>query len=339
MKNSPKYFWEFARRNEEYVKDWQNYFKDHDRDLMKKLFLKWGIASFPESDNFELRWEEVPREKEGEGGRSDLFMANIKNHISALMQIFPEVIEDFPQTSLSHEILIGEKDEDKLDAPFDKEKNIYFLENEEGKKERVFYLAEYNISDYSIKEINQLTEENIPDEITLTIHNFKGFCREQQTGRTVCQERIVKKIKEQLRKWGSAAKELGIAKKDTRLKGEESEYLDDLLDVWDRFDNKESPEKIAKEKWFDKGVYKKTSSNRSSESERLDLEKEAYHYELVRKYGKEGLRFKDIKKRAREETEEEYPPNDFIATAIDKTNKYRKRAKEFIENPHIFVEG
>ena len=173
------------RRNEEYVKDWQNYFKDHDRDLMKKLLLKWGIASFPESDNFEHRWEEVPREKEGEDGRSDLFMANMNNHISALVQIFPEIIKDFPQTSFSHTIQIGEEDEDQLVDLFDEEENIYFLENEEGKKEKVSYLVDYsnvdrenfdyenfdyeefqrNKSDRTNLKISQLTEENIPDKI------------------------------------------------------------------------------------------------------------------------------------------------------------------------------
>ena len=364
MEYSGKYFWEFARRNEEYVKDWKNYFKDHDRDLMKKLFSKWGIASFPESDNFELRWEEVPREIED--GWSDLFMKHQKDVFSALMQIFPEVKKDFPLTSFSHKIMTGAKDERKLDVPFDKEKNIYFLENEEGKKERAFYLLDYgnvdpdnfdyddfdyddferNKSGHTNLEISQLTEENIPDEITLTIHNFKGFCRASIDKKRDTKKGILKEFEQQLMKWGDAAKELGLAEKATRLVKRKNEnenmLLDEYLDVWEQFQRGKLPDEIAEEKFFDKGTFREPTKNRNiNDDQKASIDKlNAIHLEMTEKFMKDGL-----SRAAAEEKADEYdeiknakdPDEKKEVAAIQKVYKYRDRAIRYINNPRVFL--
>ena len=120
---SNKYHWEFIRRNEDYVQDWKKYFEDHNFDKLKRLLLKWGIGSFPESNDFELRWEDVPRQIED--GWSDFTKENQRDIIPAMRAIFPEASKNFALTSLSHKILTGAKDERKLNVPWDEKKNIF----------------------------------------------------------------------------------------------------------------------------------------------------------------------------------------------------------------------
>jgi hypothetical protein len=323
-----KYFWEFIRRNEEYVKDWKNYFKDYNFDELKRLLLKWGITSFPESENFGLRWEDVPREIEG--GWSDFYIKNEKDYFSALEETFPEVIKNFTLPTLSHNILAGDDPKmARITADWDEKDEIFFHTNEEGKQQRVFYFFDYNN-----KKINQLTKENIPDEITLTIRNFKVFCREGQSARKACQESAVKKIRDQLSKWGDAAEELGIADKDTRFGN--SSRLDDILDVWDRSVRGESEDKIAKEKFLEKGTFRKPSKNRSKKDELGDI-----YDEMIVKFMKDGLNRSQAEEEADNEIRKMENKHDSderkTIAAIAKVKKYHKRAEGFVDNPQTFL--
>ena len=188
------------------------------------------------------------------------------------------------------------------------------------------------------KEINQLTQENIPDEITLTIHNFKAFCREEKSGRKMCQERIVKEIKEQLRKWGNAAEKLGIAKKATR-----STLFDEYLDVWERRERGDSAIKIAEEKFFEKGTFRKPSKNRRIEEDQKTSidESEAAYNELIEKFKKDGLSPVDAEEKANNEYRKMENEKDSdekkAAAAILRVYLYHTRAKKFIKNPQIFM--
>ena len=299
---------------------------------------KWGVESFPESDNFELRWEEVPRQK---GNKfSDFTIKHEGDYISAMKEIFYTASRNTTLTSLSHEILTGaEPKHHRLTADWDEKTKTYFLENEEGKKERVFYLSEYNISDYSIKEINQLTEKNIPDEITLTIHNFKAFCREDIQRKGAIQEDILKIIKEQLIKWRDAARELGLTDKATRNR----KLFDDYLDVWDRLKRGESEEKIAKEKFLKNGSFRKPPKNRNVDDDQKasnDELNDAYD-EKIEKFKKEGLTEVEAEEKAANEfckIENEKDSDERKTTAaIGRVYYYHRRAKKFIKHPQILV--
>ena len=300
--------------------------------------LKWGVESFPESDNLKHSWEDIPRQK---GNRfSDFTIKHEDAYFSAMKEIFYPVSRNSTLTSLSHEILTGaEPEHRRLTADWDEKTKTYFLENEEGKKERVFYLSEYNISDYSIKEINQLTEENIPDKITLTIHNFKTFCREDIQRKGAIQEDILKIIKEQLIKWRDAARELGLTDKATRQRN----LFDDYLDVWDRFKRGELAEKIAKEKFFKKGTFRKPPKNRNvDDDQKTSNDESGYAYdEMIKKFKKNGLTAVDAEEKADNEIrkiENEKNSDEKKATAaIGRVYNYHRRAKKFIKHPQILV--
>jgi hypothetical protein len=335
---SYRYHWECARRNKNYVKDWKKYFENSNLNELKRLLLKWGVASFPQSDNFELRYEEVPRQKEDEW--SDFFIQNQKNHYAALKGIFHEAKKNFPLISLSHRIFTGAEDETRIDVPFDKEKNIYFLENEEGKKERVFYLTEYNSSGYK-EEIYPLTEKNIPDDITLTLHNFKTLCR-KKSNRTGFEENVARELNNQLTKWAIVTKELSIAEKDLRNPDDES--LEDYLEVWDRFQKGELPHEIAKAKWPD--AYERCTMAEadgpdkpilelSAKKKKRFAEAEAVLEKRMAKYEKEGLSPEEADEKVMKDGDKGSKKG--MVLLIQNVKRCCERAQKYIDNPQEFI--
>jgi hypothetical protein len=332
---SPKYYWEFIRRNKDYVFDWEQYFKNPQKKDLERLLLKWGFLSFPESQDLNLRWEEVPRSEED--GFSDLWLET-KEILQAMKAVLPKIVKDIASSSFSHIVLTGAKDERRLDVPWDEAKGIYFFQDQHGRIRRAFYLT-----DYVEKKITQLSKKNIPDEINLKIENLNAFVRMDVSGRRAFIKDLQNKIENELKKWGDVAEEMGLPKKPFRIVNQN--LLNDYLDVWDRFEKGESKEDIARAKWPDEYEKCKVSETGVLNIAIFDLDHDkAEKYEetgadfdrRVEKYRREGLSLDAAEEKAMKEADEEYA-SDKIASLTQKVHRYYLRAKKFVDNPEPFL--
>ncbi|MFH1886976.1 MAG: hypothetical protein ABIM40_09785 [Pseudomonadota bacterium] len=217
-KNEIKYLWEFYRRNPEYRADWSGYWHECDFERFKKLILKWGPFTFPQSRFFNKSYDEIPRAKrtwipESWGKKHQKYMMEV--WVNNIKEIFKGVLV----TEYSH--FIG------FDTDDDGEGYFAIMDRERGDK---------------VKLDNNI----IPDEVTVKISNLKAFlgCSNKMKAHII--ELIIDELTNQLRAWAYYANQADLSSSDTR---HHWQLYDKYLIAWDMFQDGKTGKEVAEKLW------------------------------------------------------------------------------------------
>jgi hypothetical protein len=207
-----RYRWECFRRKDVYKKEWGEFFDDPRSDLAVQLLTKWGCASFPQSRDFNRKWDDIDRipgtiwTKELEG---ESFWPDLKEIIQEQMFLYClERARCYISPSL-------------LPKP-ESENDVVVLCPDPN------HATEFLISNDGMP-LRTLDKKSMPDELTIKIVDFRSFLTDTPHTQNLRRELILDRIAEQLVMWQRASLQHGLSSK-TRFRFNE---YDRYLAVWD----------------------------------------------------------------------------------------------------------
>jgi hypothetical protein len=251
---------EFLIRNNEYITDWNNFFSNPSIEKGVEILLKWGWAAFPECDRIGDR----------KTGLSRCFDTKDENDINLMKSIFFEYsLKKYmsgPRYDFSHSLMERNLEDfrKQIESPRPAWVNpILYIPGKTRDKDKHL----------------KPTQDNIPEEITITLQKFPKYFYAISEEKKLFRERLLEDLDEQLKRWEKLAIESGV-QKQTRL---QVNLYDKYLEVWDLVQEKgENWTEIAKivypEDFRDKSEQLENEYTSNPESARVKVEQ---HYKAV----------------------------------------------------------
>jgi len=209
-----KYRWEFFRRNEDYKKKWDEYFRNPEINHLIILFKEFGWVNFPQSRDWGKSWDEIDRIEEGTIWSLEWENEDNWEKIKEIMmaRLFDGAFSD----SYSINPILATKIE-KIEG------NIYILSGSENKDPESYFIQTENAP------FTPFSLEKIPNKLEISINNFNALFYESSQRQHKFLDYVLSKIAEQFRLWIDIANKIENDK-ESRYRFDQ---YDNYLKIWD----------------------------------------------------------------------------------------------------------